>query len=167
MVADGMLTRKRYREVPPRVDYELTERARDLMPILGELARWGYQWAWSAPRAIESVDIGAIFRLAPGLVGPSTATGTVQFTVGDGNPGDEAASCSFALAADGVTISEHESEPSDAIVSGDTDAWVCAFSPDRDQSRLEITGDRKLAQLLLDRLLPSSGPARRSARTVA
>ena len=28
MVADGMLTRKRYREVPLRVDYELTERAR-------------------------------------------------------------------------------------------------------------------------------------------
>ena len=50
MVADGMLTRKRYREVPPRVDYELTERARELMPILGELARWGYEWAWSPPR---------------------------------------------------------------------------------------------------------------------
>ena len=68
MVADGMLTRKRYREVPPRVDYELTERARELMPVLGELARWGYEWAWSPPRASESLDIGAIFRLAPGLV---------------------------------------------------------------------------------------------------
>jgi DNA-binding HxlR family transcriptional regulator len=50
MVADGMLTRKRFREVPPRVDYELTERARELMPVLGELARWGYDWAWSPPR---------------------------------------------------------------------------------------------------------------------
>ena len=68
MVADGMLTRQRYREVPPRVDYELTERARELMPILGELARWGYAWAWGSPRASEAVDIGAIFRLAPGLV---------------------------------------------------------------------------------------------------
>ena len=68
MVADGMLTRKRYREVPPRVDYELTPRARDLMPVLAELALWGYRWAWSQPRAGERVDIGAIFRLVPGLV---------------------------------------------------------------------------------------------------
>ena len=43
MVADGLLTRQRYREVPPRVDYELTERARDLLPVVGALARWGYQ----------------------------------------------------------------------------------------------------------------------------
>jgi DNA-binding HxlR family transcriptional regulator len=165
MLADGMLTRKRYREVPPRVDYELTERARDLMPILGELARWGYEWAWSAPRATESVDIGAIFRLAPGLVGPSTASGTVQFTVSDGKPGGGAASYSFALDADGVTISEHEIEPSNTTVSGDRGAWVRAFSPNHDQSGLEISGDRRLAQILLARLLARSEPAARSART--
>src|SRR5205085_10213398 len=78
MVADGMLTRKRYREVPPRVDYELTERARELMPILGELARWGYDWAWSAPRAGELVDISAIFRLAAGLLRDTELGGSVE-----------------------------------------------------------------------------------------
>ena len=66
MVADGLLTRQRYREVPPRVDYELTERSRELMPVLGALARWGYDWTWSAPRQGEDVNLGAIFRLAPG-----------------------------------------------------------------------------------------------------
>src|SRR6201996_3835474 len=81
MVADGMLTRKRFREVPPRVDYELTERARELMPVLGELARWGYDWAWSPPRNSESIDIGAIFRLAPGLMRAPAMTGTVEFVV--------------------------------------------------------------------------------------
>ena len=41
MVADGLLTRERYREVPPRVDYELTERARDLLPVVGALSPLG------------------------------------------------------------------------------------------------------------------------------
>src|SRR5829696_8757182 len=68
MVADGLLTRQRYREVPPRVDYELTERARDLMPVLGALARWGYEWAWGPPREGEAIDVGAILRIAPGLL---------------------------------------------------------------------------------------------------
>src|SRR6059058_1824233 len=70
MVADGLLTRQRYREVPPRVDYELTDRAKQLMPVLGALARWGYDWAWSAPRPDEDIDIGAIVRLAPGMLAP-------------------------------------------------------------------------------------------------
>jgi DNA-binding HxlR family transcriptional regulator len=72
MVADGMLTRKRYREVPPRVDYELTPRAKDLTPVLASLALWGYKWAWSQPRHGERVDLGAIFRLAPGLCEPGS-----------------------------------------------------------------------------------------------
>src|SRR5690348_9623645 len=85
MVADGMLTRKRYREVPPRVDYELTERARDLMPVLAELARWGYEWAWSPPRTGEAVDIGAILRLAPGVIGAGELSGEIELTVSDGH----------------------------------------------------------------------------------
>ena len=68
MVADGLLTRQRYREVPPRVDYELTPRSRELLPVLGALARWGLEWAWTAPREGEAIDIGAILRVAPGLV---------------------------------------------------------------------------------------------------
>src|ERR687885_11772 len=72
----------RYREVPPRVDYELTERSRELMPVLGALARWGYDWTWSAPRPGEDVNIGAIFRLAPGMLEPPAhLAGTVELLV--------------------------------------------------------------------------------------
>ena len=82
MVADGLLTRQRYREVPPRVDYELTERSRELMPVLGALARWGYDWTWGAPRPGEDVNVGAIFRLAPGmLTPPESLPGTVELVV--------------------------------------------------------------------------------------
>src|SRR3954463_14698105 len=82
MVADGLLTRQRYREVPPRVDYELTERSRELTPVLGALARWGYDWTWGPPRPGEDVNIGAILRLAPALLTPPPdRTATVELIV--------------------------------------------------------------------------------------
>src|SRR6478752_747477 len=99
MVADGLLTRQRYREVPPRVDYELTERAKQLMPILGELAAWGYEWAWGRPREGEAVDIGAILRLAPGLSARAgDAAGAVALTVTDSDRRD------YVLIADGGEV---------------------------------------------------------------
>jgi DNA-binding HxlR family transcriptional regulator len=168
MVADGMLTRKRYREVPPRVDYELTDRAKELMPVLAELARWGYQWAWSAPRASESVDLGAIFRLAPGLVQPDSVNGTVEFTVSDGKQGGGPASYSFSLSPNSVTITERAADSAEATVTGDSSAWIRAFSPERDRAGLKIAGESRLAELLLDGLaLSSSHRAGRSAATAA
>src|SRR3712207_5645886 len=101
MVADGLLTRQRYREVPPRVDYELTERSRELMPVLGALARWGLGWAWSPPRDGEDVKIGAILRLAPGLVMPPRGLeGTVEAIV------DDEGVTYLTLAEGVVTVSE-------------------------------------------------------------
>jgi hypothetical protein len=164
MVADGMLTRKRYREVPPRVDYELTERARELMPILGELARWGYEWAWSPPRASESIDLGAIFRLAPGLVVRSTAVGTVEFDV-DGP--DRRDAYTFTVAEDSVTVEEHGSDAADARVAGPTSAWIKAFSPERDRTGLELLGDIQLAGALIDGLLGAGGRASDRTREAA
>jgi DNA-binding HxlR family transcriptional regulator len=151
MVADGMLTRKRYREVPPRVDYELTERARDLMPILAALARWGYEWAWGTPRMSERVDIGAIFRLAPGLVSlPRGARGTVELTVHDGKQGGEAASYVIDLSGGRAAIDERRETDADARVGGTQAAWIAALSPAGDREGLEISGDRALAERLLD-----------------
>jgi DNA-binding HxlR family transcriptional regulator len=167
MVADGMLTRKRYREVPPRVDYELTERAVELMPILGELARWGYEWAWSTPRPSESVDIGAIFRLAPGLLEANGASGTVQCTVTDGRQGNPAAYL-FSFEGDRVTIVERAQESCSAQVRGDTAAWISAFSPEphRDMSALKVDGDANLAHTLLTGLARTA-PGANSAASAA
>jgi hypothetical protein len=165
MVVDGMPTRKLYREVPPRVDYELTERARELMPILGELARWGYEWAWSPPRATESVDLGAIFRLAPGLVTRLSATGTVEFAVE--RPEASPALFTFTVSEDGVKVQERPADAAGARVAGPPSAWVKAFSPERDRAGLEIIGDEQLAGALLDGLRAIGGRASDRARAAA
>lgn len=159
MVADGMLTRKRYREVPPRVDYELTPRARDLMPVLGELALWGYRWAWSQPRSGERIDLGAIFRLVPGLVDSEGRRGEIECTVTDGHREGGPLTVTVTLGEADSNVTEQPSATPAAQVKGDTRAWIAAFSPGGSIGSLTITGDRELAEHLLKRLGRTDTPS--------
>jgi DNA-binding HxlR family transcriptional regulator len=144
MVADGLLTRQRYREVPPRVDYELTERAKELLPVVGALARWGYDWAWSPPRPDEAIDIGAVFRCAPGMVSlPADASGAIELTVGQ-------RVYTLVLEHGGVRIEEREAPEASARVTGSERAWIEALGPASSRVDLDLDGDRALANLVLD-----------------
>lgn len=40
MTADGLVTRRDYGEIPPRVDYALTARGRSLEPVLSAMEQW-------------------------------------------------------------------------------------------------------------------------------
>jgi DNA-binding HxlR family transcriptional regulator len=39
-----IVERRSYPERPPRVEYELTEKGRALLPIIGEMRRFGHAW---------------------------------------------------------------------------------------------------------------------------
>jgi DNA-binding HxlR family transcriptional regulator len=43
----GVITRTIYPEIPPRVEYALTEKGRALAPVIDAMAAWGA--AWTAP----------------------------------------------------------------------------------------------------------------------
>jgi DNA-binding HxlR family transcriptional regulator len=38
--AAGLVTRRSYDEIPPRVEYEATQKARDLQPVFASLREW-------------------------------------------------------------------------------------------------------------------------------
>jgi DNA-binding HxlR family transcriptional regulator len=48
----GVVIRRSYPESPPRVEYELTEKGRALLPIIREMRKFGH--AWLAPEPTRS-----------------------------------------------------------------------------------------------------------------
>lgn len=45
MEADGLLIRKKFAEIPPRVEYSLTESGKKLIPIFYSMADWSKEFA--------------------------------------------------------------------------------------------------------------------------
>ena len=160
MVADGLLTRQRYREVPPRVDYELTERARELLPVLGALARWGYHWAWSPPRPGEAIDIGAIFRSRPGLLVPPGVRGSIELTVAPRERRPQALRAQRGRRDAGIEErAAPERRREDHRLRARLDRGP---RPRRRRTELEIEGDQRLAEALLDGLSATRAAPRRA-----
>jgi DNA-binding HxlR family transcriptional regulator len=162
MVADGLLTRQRYREVPPRVDYELTQRSHELLPVLGALARWGYDWAWTAPRDGEAIDIGAILRVAPGLVDPSPAlSGTAELAVT--RPDGTIRHYAISVHRGAATIAEQSAADAAVQISGSEADWIDALGPDARLDALSIKGDERLAKVVLDGVCANAARGIRAA----
>lgn len=46
--AHGIITKKSFAEVPPRIEYTLTEKGKDLLPTLEQMATWGTKYYQTA-----------------------------------------------------------------------------------------------------------------------
>ena len=152
MVEQDLLTRTRYREAPPRVDYELTAMGRDLAPTLGAIARWGWAWQWGAPRRGEAVDVTALFRLAPTVLEPpKSLRGIVELGVDQ---------MFYALTISRGTVEASEGRPdhADATLLGDTSGWVHALL-NAEAMLLDVLGDKTLAAFVFNGLAASGDVA--------
>ena len=64
MEADGLLTRRAYPEVPPRVEYTLTELGESLRPVIAAMFDWGmdYKRRNDSPSSELADALGAILH---------------------------------------------------------------------------------------------------------
>jgi DNA-binding HxlR family transcriptional regulator len=151
MVALGLLSRERFREMPPRVELALTERGSELLPIAGALARWGMRHEWPVPDEHENVRAEAILRQLPALLEEhdDLPEGTIEAVVGSD---DERVTNLFQIADGRLQTVAESLDKTTARVEGDEAAWVDALGPGRDYSGLRFAGKRHLAERILDAL---------------
>ncbi|MFT4035776.1 MAG: helix-turn-helix domain-containing protein [Patulibacter sp.] len=165
MVDDALLTRSRYREVPPRVDYELTDEARALLPAIAAIARWGYQHAWSDALAGEHVDIGAILRATVGGI-ETDREGEVDCVILDDGDAEGEGETRWRIAlGDGGArlVREIDGEAAGAII-GDEAAWRSALGPNGNRDVLQLAGDQELGREILAQVAIGGPAAVRAAR---
>jgi len=167
MSDSGLLERVRFREMPPRVELELTDAGRELLPVAEAISRWGLRWAWSTPEHGEIVDPGALLRALPSLLGATVDApdGAIELILHE--RGGERRN--IAVIAGGQ-VSMWAAEDTGrvapeitATIHADWRGWTAALGPDADFAGLEISGRRNQALRLLAALgRPAAGGTRRA-----
>ncbi len=56
---EGVLVRRTYPEVPPRVEYELTDKGRALVPVVEAMRTYGESWLGAAGDCAPAPEAGA------------------------------------------------------------------------------------------------------------
>jgi DNA-binding HxlR family transcriptional regulator len=147
----GLVTRQRFREMPPRVELTLTDAGRELLPIAEALTRWGMRHTWSAPQTGERVDVGGLFGLLPAMLDGAAEVpdGTVAFMV---TPPGRLHTKVLGLSNGHARLVRKAPQHADARLEGDQSAWVAALGPEHEYGSLYFSGDRELAVKVLDAL---------------
>jgi DNA-binding HxlR family transcriptional regulator len=67
LVDEGIIEKRRYSEHPERFEYRLTEKGRDLQPILLAFLRWGDRYTATSGPPLETIhsECGHAFHMVP------------------------------------------------------------------------------------------------------
>lgn len=157
MASAGLITRTRFREMPLRVEVELTEAGRELLPIASALARWGRGRAWSEPTPGEEVDLGALLQpllLASRLDLPDTTVELAMLM-----PRGKSRHLLEVRGGRSTLAHANGSGPraAEVRIAGKREAWVRALGPQHDYGLLELSGRRRLAKRVLEALRQADG----------
>lgn len=155
MTTEGLITRHRYAEVPPRVEFELTEAGRELLTMLTPMVRWALRWAWSPSEQDEWVDITAMFRLAGCVVQPPAELEAELELIVE-NEQEVALDLYTLTVGDGVATVVHKpAAHANAVIKATSAAWARALGPEHAVEGLRISGEHRLADIFLAGFQPA------------
>jgi DNA-binding HxlR family transcriptional regulator len=148
----GVVSRQRYRELPPRVEFTLTPAGIQLVPIVVQLSRWGIRNLWTRPQPREHIAIGEIMRMLPAMLVEERFFGGPLELVVQERGGRER--YTFAIDESGLlTRIEPGAVRPATRMAGEPYDWVDALGPRREYAALQVTGDLDLAKRFLKALL--------------
>jgi DNA-binding HxlR family transcriptional regulator len=144
-----IIVRQEFSEAPPRVEYQLTDKGRSLMPVLRRIFLWGSQEAWGKNEKDEIVDVALTLRLIATFMGQGEGAVLVKIL--------RAGSFWVQRTGDG-TVRVFEKSEIEGLVSeaqleiGLTD-WIKLISR-RDLTPLAVVGRIEGNRRVLEGLLP-------------
>lgn len=165
MTSLGLISRQRFREMPPRVEVSLTEAGSELLPIAAALARWGMRYEWPAPDGKQHACADAVLRQLPALLEEQDdlPDGIVEAIV---EANGERVKHWFEVAGGRLRATPSDVATATTQIEGDEDAWIAALGPAQDRSGLRLAGQGPLAARILDSLPRARVPAGELASTL-
>jgi DNA-binding HxlR family transcriptional regulator len=148
----GVVSRQRYRELPPRVEFKLTPAGTQLVPIVVQLSRWGIKNLWTRPQPREHIAIGEIMRMLPAMLVEEQFSGGPLELVVQERGGRERYTFEIDEGGRLTRIEPGATRPATRM-AGEPYDWVDALGPRRHYAALQVTGDLDLAKRFLKALL--------------
>jgi DNA-binding HxlR family transcriptional regulator len=138
-----VVTREYFRELPPRVEYSLTQRGEDLAPVLESIAGWGMRYMMDGDIPCQRVDLDLLFFHLPRFFCPDRAEGT-SGTVEVQLEGEGGGTWLVHVGHGACTIERAGNDEADARVICDVDTFVDLMALHRAPERLAATSGVRL-----------------------
>jgi DNA-binding HxlR family transcriptional regulator len=146
----NLVTRQYYRELPPRVEYCLTDKGESLEKVLESIASWGMDNLMTGEVACEQVDLDLFFFHLPRFFNADYARG-VSATFEVQILGSRGGTWFVTIEQDQCHVSRELLGQPDVRLVSDADTWVDVLVAHPDPCRLiglpavQLEGDKALA----------------------
>jgi len=147
----GLVVRKMFKQIPPKVEYTLTARGRALESVMQSLARFGMATLMGDPEEGDLIDPELIFQAMPAAFKPEEAAG-IRASVGVKLSGERGGDWTVHIEEGRCSVHSGADENAETTISTDSLTWARiatgTLEPEAaaKAGSIEIQGNRELAK---------------------